>query len=101
MILFVLVALGAIGALIGNRTGHAGFGFIAGCLLGPIGWLLTLPMKPSKRRRDELKRLQFALYQAVAQSMTPPQPPAPPLTMAPPPPGPGTIVERYSRALGN
>lgn len=40
----VVLMLGVIGSMIGSLRGRAGFGFVIGILLGPIGWLLVLLM---------------------------------------------------------
>ena len=47
MIVWFLV-MGGVGMLLGSTNGNVGAGFILGCLLGPIGWLLVLAVPPNK-----------------------------------------------------
>lgn len=51
-ILFVLIALGIVGALIGDRRGHGVQGFFAGFFLGPLGWLLAYCANDDRERCD-------------------------------------------------
>ena len=45
-----IVICGLIGFLLGKMKGREGLGFVLGLLMGPIGWILVLPMQDVRPR---------------------------------------------------
>lgn len=60
MIVIVWIAMGVIGALIGREKDRAGDGFCLGLLLGPIGLIIALFLKP--RNRKECPHCRSAIH---------------------------------------